>query len=266
MEFLDELRDKVLALVESGSVRSLDGHLVTRRTGLARIGLQQAESELSAARFRLAAMWGNPSPQFTEAVGDLERRHPIPDIDTILQLAEDSPVTARWDAEVARGQAALSLAKANRVPDLNLGAGARWQENRNEPDYLVDIEISLPLFDRKQGDIREAHYNLARARAGKSAAETASSEVIAESYFALSEADARRLTLREEILPATRATFAAYRVAQSHIESLGDLFDARRDVTRAETEYTDALVDYHQALATLESIVGRSLAQVGAPQ
>ena len=126
----------------------------------------------------------------------------------------------------------------------------------------MDIEISLPLFDRKKGDIREAHYNLARARAEKSAAEIVSSEGIAESYFALSEADARRLTLREEILPAARATFEAYRNAPSRMDSLGNLFDARRDLTRAETRYTDALVDYHQALATLESIVGRSLAEV----
>ena len=262
VEFLEQTRDNVLSLVETGSVRSLDGHLVKRRAGLARIKLQQAESDLSVARFKLVAMWGNPSPQFTEAVGDLEQLHPIPDIDTVMRLAQDSPVTARWDAEVARGQAALALAKANRVPDLNLGAGARWEEGQNDPDYLLDIEISLPLFDRKQGDIREAHYNLARARAGKSAAETASSEVIAESYFALSEADARRLTLREEVLPAARATFEAYRIAQSHMESLGDLFDASRDVARAETQYTDALVDYHQALATLESIVGKSLAEV----
>ncbi len=259
--FFEQMRDRVLTLVESGSVRSLEGHLVRRQAGLARIELQRAEFELSTARFRLAATWGNQSPQFTEALGDLERVHSIPDIDTVIQLAQESPVTARWSAVVARGQAALALAKANRVPDLKLGAGARWEEGQNDPDYLVDIEIALPLFDFKQAGVREAHYNLAGARAAKRAAEAAGTESIAESYFALAEADARRLTIREEILPAALATFEAYLIAQNRMEILGDLFDARRDLARAESQYTDALVDYHQALATLESIVGRSLTE-----
>ena len=261
VEFFGEMRDTVLLLVGTGTVRSLDGLQVKRQAGLARIELQQAEAELSVARFKLAALWGNPSPQFTAALGDLERVYSIPDIDTVMQLAQGSPVTARWDAEVARGQAALALAKANRVPDLNIGAGVRWEEGQADPDYLLDFEIDLPLFDRKQGDIREAHYNLARARAEKRAAQAASSEGIAEFYFGLSEADARRLTMREEVLPAARATFEAYRIA-GHMDSLDDLFDARRDLARAEAQYTDALVDYHQALAALESIVGRSLAEV----
>ena len=172
VEFFEDIRDKVQSLVGSGTVRSLDGHQVQRQAGLARIELNRAESELGAARYRLASTWGNTSPTFTEVVGELEQVYEIPELDRVLRLAQESPAAARRQAEVARGEAALSLAKAGRVPDLNLGVGTRWEDGRNDPDYLVDIEIALPIFDTNKGNVREAHYNLAAARAGKASART----------------------------------------------------------------------------------------------
>jgi cobalt-zinc-cadmium efflux system outer membrane protein len=137
----------------------------------------------------------------------------------------------------------------------------RWQQDQADPDYLLDLEIAIPLFDRKKGDVLEARYNLAGVQAEKNAADAASSAAVAEYYFSLLEADARRLTLRDEVLPAARVTFEAYRTAlASGMDRLGDLFDSRRNLVRAEAQYTGALVDFHQALAALESIVGRSLA------
>ena len=41
--------------------------------------------------------------------------------------------------------------------------------------------------------------------------------------------------------------------------TLSDLLDARRDLARAEVQHTEALVDYHQAFAALEGLVGQSL-------
>ena len=79
-------------------------------------------------------------------MGDLEQRYEVPELDRVMQLAQESPATARWQAEVARGEAALSLAKAGRVPDLNVGVGTRWEDGQNDPDYLVDIEIDLPIL------------------------------------------------------------------------------------------------------------------------
>ena len=67
-----------------------------------------------------------------------------------MALAQSSPAIVRWDAELARGQAALRLAKARRVPDVKYGLGARWQHDSDRRDYLMDFEVSLPIFDRNQ--------------------------------------------------------------------------------------------------------------------
>lgn len=262
VEFLEETRDRVAPFVESGFVGTVESHRIARQIGLARIELERAESELAAARFRLAATWGNPSPRFTEAVGDLEPVGPVPDIATVLQLAQQGPAGARWDAELARGRASLALAKAERVPDLTVGVGTRWETDVNARDYLVEFQIPLPILDRNQGSILEARYELAGAQAARRAAAAASSEEIATSYYALTESVARSATLRDEIVPAARAMFQAHSMAfESEVRQAADLIDARRDLARAEVEHIEALVDSHQALAMLERLVGQSLQQ-----
>jgi cobalt-zinc-cadmium efflux system outer membrane protein len=261
VELLEQTRDRVATLIQTGLMRSIEIHEITRQLGLARIDLKQAETAQATARFLLAATWGGGLPRFTEAVGDLEQVRPVPDLDRVLDLARQGPARARWDTERERGQAALDVAKAGRVPDLKWGVGVRWEEDLDERDYLVDLEIGLPVFDLKQGDIREARYGLARVEAESRAAEAASNAAIAELYYRLSEAEARCSTMGAEVLPASRAAFDAFRAGfDSQTASLGDLLDAARDLARAEIDRTDALVAYHQARAALEGAVGQSLA------
>jgi cobalt-zinc-cadmium efflux system outer membrane protein len=260
VEHLEQMRDRVSTLVETGAMRALESHQVARQVGLARIDLQRAESELAIARFRLAATWSNESPRFTEAVGDLEQVVSVPEIETVIELAQSSPAIARWDAEFERGEAAVALAKARSVPDITVGGGVRWQENVDERDYLVDVEIALPIFDRKQGEIREAQFNMARSKAAKESAEAMSREMIAEFYYQMTASRTVSMTMAEEVVPSARAAVESLRRAvEVEPARLGDFLDARRDLARAEVEYTDALVEYHQALAGLEGIVGHSL-------
>jgi cobalt-zinc-cadmium efflux system outer membrane protein len=242
-------------------MRSVEQHQIGRQLGLARIELHRAQIELDAARLLLASTWDNPSPRFTEAVGELEPVAPPPDLETVLGLAEGGPALARWDAELERSNAALALAKSGRVPDVTYGVGVRWEDDIDERDYLVEVQFALPIVDRKQGDIREARYGIARAADARRAAEAATRELVAESYYALAESDARRATLAAEVVPGARAAFEAFRVAfESRPDQVGDLLDARRDLARAEVDYVEALVDCHRARAALEGLIGRGLA------
>ena len=85
-------------------------------------------------------------------------------------------------------------------------------------------------------------------------------ELIAEFYYQMTEGRAVSATMAEEVVPAARAAFESLqRGFAVDPDRLDDLLDARRDLARAEIQYTNALVDYHQALAGLEGIVGHGL-------
>jgi outer membrane protein, heavy metal efflux system len=259
--FLETLQGTVTGLVETGALRSLEVHEVARRLGEARIELAAAHGDLQAARFHLAATWGAPVPRFTEATGDLEPPAALPPIEVVLDRARQSPPIARWDAELARSEAQLSLARADRVPDLRIGAGVRWEDDPNVRDYLVDVEVALPILDRKQGDRREAGHAVARARAGMAYAAAAHGAVVAEAYYAVQAGAERAQRIEREVLPAARAILQSQeRGVELGPTSLDDLLDARRDLARTEDEHAQALVDYHQARALLEGLVGSSVA------
>ena len=126
----------------------------------------------------------------------------------------------------------------------------------SDPDQLTRnfAEIRPPFTPD------EAKARAAGAKSGREATRAATSRGIAEFYYRVLESEAAGRTLRDEILPATRKSLEAHRLGfANQVSSLDDLLDARKDVARAEIDFVDALVAYHQALAALEEIVGASL-------
>jgi len=260
LEFVEGLRGIVLQRVTRGALGSVKAHQAERRVARERIDLRRAESELAVARHRLVATWGSRSARFTEAIGDLEQMKPIPDAETVMDLTQHSPTLAGWDSELARRQAAIALARAERLPEITAGAGVRVDGGSGENELLVDLEISLPIFDRKQGDILEARCNLAKAHAEQKDVEAAIHEAIVEVYQDLAASHYEAVTLRDELLPAARATYGAIQHGfEQGALKLGDLVDAQRDLVRAELQYVDTLVDYHEMLATLEGLIAQPL-------
>lgn len=259
--FLEDLDARVGDLVERGVIRRLEIHSVARRLGLARIDQARARAELTTARYRLAASWGGTEPRFAEARGGLDAVREVPPLPELLEVARRSPSIVRWDVEQVVSQARLDAAKASRFPDLQLGAGIRWEDDIDDSDLLVDLEISLPIFDRKQGDIREAEHGIDRARVERRAAEAELGVSIAEAYGRVQEGLVAAAAYRDEVLPAARAALEAQRlgVESRAVDTLDDLIDARRDIARATVDESDALVAYHQSYAVLQALVGRGL-------
>ena len=263
LEGAEELSRIVSVMVTEGAMRTIESHQIARRVARVRIWLRRAQCELVAARHRLAATWGSRSPEFAVALGNLEQMKPIPDFDTVMNLSYENPAIGRGDAEITRWQAALALAMAERLPDVTIGAGIRLDHGPDENRLLFDLEIPLPIFDRKQGDMGEARSNLAKARAEKQAAEIAVHDAVAESYEQLAAAHYEAITLREELLPAARAECSALRAGFGQGgATLNKLLGAERDVIRAEEQYIDALVAYHVMLAVVEGLIGQPLAGV----
>jgi cobalt-zinc-cadmium efflux system outer membrane protein len=260
VEYIEKLHAAAEQMVEMSSLGRMEMQLIVRRRGLARIDLGSAEAQLAAARFGLAAIWGSSPPDFDTAVGDLEPAGPIPSIDAVLEMAKGSPSTERWEAEVERSRAELSLSRSGAVPDLEVGLGYAWEDNSSPPDYILDFQIDLPLFNRNQGSIQAANSELQRTEARREAAEAVDARLIAQMYYELSERAARSSILGEEVIPAVRAAVATSRLAfEGQAQGLADVLDSRRDLAKAEMRRTEALVDYRQTLAELEHLIGQPL-------
>ena len=258
VELAEETRRAVTERVKAGKEPQLQASKTDGELEVARIAAMQAENDLKVARRRLAAMWGSQTASFDAVSGALDAvPEALPEADAVAALLPRNPDLARWDAELQLRQAALSAAKAERVPNLSAGIGYhQYQEDETEA-LSVEVALPLPLFDRNQGNVAAAEHRLAQAEAQRRAEETALSAELAATYADLASVHGRVLALRTRVVPAMEAAFEAAREGyrQGKFAFL-DMIDAQRGLFEAQDALLDALVDYHTAVSDLQGLTG----------
>lgn len=252
--------DAVGKRVIAGKVSPVEETKAKLEASAARIEAEQAIRELESTRKRLSAFWGNATPRFTEASGDLELLVVMPSLNALEQRARSSPERMRAIAEVARRGALLDGEKAKRYPDFTLGAGVKRTLGTRENLPLFTISMPLPIFDRNQGSVREALKRVDKARDEQSTIETRLQSELGQTYERLKAIEMELTTLREELLPGAKSAFDAATTGYQ-LGKFGflDALDAQRTLFRTNQQYVRALAEYHRATTDLERLTGEPL-------
>jgi cobalt-zinc-cadmium efflux system outer membrane protein len=266
LELARQTRDGVDERVKAGRVSPLELTKASIELANVRIEWNRARNELKAARQRLATTWGGLQPRFASARGRLDTVAEIPSQESLDLLIRRNPDVARWAQEMEHRLAALSVERSGRIPDLTLSVGARRFFETDDQAAMVGLALPVPLFDRRQGSVREAGYRLAQAGWRAREAEARTVAVLAESYAALASARTEALSLQQEIVPAAQQVFAAAREGyrQGKFGYL-EVLDAQRTLFETRARLLEALGRYHRAMATVESLVGTPLDALAEP-
>lgn len=223
----------------------------------ARLALNQSESELRNSRRRLASLWGNTAPNFSEASGDVEALVEPPNAEAILVRLASSPQLRRAQRELERRKSLVTLEQARSVPDFTLSLGMKRSLDVPGEQALVALKIPLPIFNRNQGNLQEALRREDKAAEELQATQTALS---ATALQALENVSARRRDadlLRTEVLPGARSTYEAATIGFENGKfSFLEVLDAQRTLITAKSQYLIALANFHRAQAELESLIG----------
>jgi cobalt-zinc-cadmium efflux system outer membrane protein len=223
----------------------------------ARVTLNQSESELRNSRRRLASLWGNTAPSFTEASGDVEQLPVVPTADLIVGRLENAPQLRRAQRELERRKALVTLEQARSVPDFTVSLGVKRNLELPGEQALVALKVPLPIFNRNQGNLQEALRREDKAAEELQATQTALS---ATALQALENVNARRRDadlLRQEVLPGARSTYEAATIGFENGKfSFLEVLDAQRTLIAAKSQYLIALANFHRAQAELESLIG----------
>lgn len=229
----------------------------------AKIRAGRARRELEAARKGAAATWGSTNPRFTKAEGSLDILSPVPPYDHIAGYVSRNPDIARWAAEMEEREAALSLEKADAVPDPFVSGGYRRIAENDDNAFVVGLSIPIPILNRNQGGILEARRRISKGEEEKRNAEVTVSSFLAAAYKDLSAAYEEAETLRDGVLPAAEgayeSVFEGYREGKF---SLLDVLDAQRTVFDTELQYIQALRAYHHSLADVERLTGTPIGEI----
>jgi cobalt-zinc-cadmium efflux system outer membrane protein len=248
--------------VDAGGASPVERSRARVELETSRIDLDQRRRVLLAERQRLAAMWGSSSPQFARAVGDMEALAPPPEWSDVLLLVEESPELRRRQVELELRRATLALERARGVPDLTVGAGARWLEETGDGALLFGLGLPLPVFDRNRAGARAAETRIAQADAERGATAIALEAAVARAYQELAASHSEANALRDEVLPEAERAFTTARDAyRQGLLRLTDVLDTERTLFELRGRRVDALARYHAAVADLEALLGAPLAQ-----
>ena len=246
--------------VSAGASSSLDATRARVALGRASIERASAARTLEEARAELAAKWGDGHPGFERVAGELGVPAGVPDVDTLLGELPHNPDVARWKSESGEREATLALERAQRVPDVTVGAGGRYFADNDDAALVFEVAVPLPLFDRNTGAIAAADARVAKAREEARAAEIAAATALRSAWSQLASAHEQASTLREQVVPDAEASrrdaLEAYRSGGLR---LLDVLDTQRTVFELRVQYLDAVEEFYAAAADIERLTARPL-------
>ena len=222
-----------------------------------RLLLLQARSDLTMARQRLAATWGDAGALFESVVGDLSLLPALPSLTALTRALVNSPVMLRERSALGRRQALLEVERRRRIPDVTVSLGVKRAEELARDQAVLGLSIPIPLFDRNQGNVLETLRRTDKARDELVATELHLTVALAQAHAGLSVARQTVDALRSEILPGAHT---AYDVVTRGFE-LGkfnflEVLDAQRTLIQAELQHLRALSDAHRAAVEIERLLG----------
>ena len=220
----------------------------------------KTKNDLEAARSRLAASCGIAAPLFERAEGSLEALDRIPGLENLSALLPESPDMDRWKAEVEKRRAEIQLKDAGAVPDVTLSAGPRYFNENHNKAFVVGFSVPVPLFNRNQGDRREARCSLSKAEEDQRAAALKARADLAQAYQECSLSFSMAATLRDKVLPGAHRAFESaqegYRQGKFNYLMV---LDAQRTLFELKRQHIDALAEYHTAKTALERLTGQKI-------
>lgn len=255
-----DVRQATAERVKAGKVPPLEETKAAVQVAAARIARDCARSDLDAARKRLAASWGEALPVFKEVGGNLDAVKDVPPVETLAAAVDTTPETARWLDEVALGRELMALAKAERIPDVEVSVGIRRFEEDGSQAGVAGLSVPLPVFNRNTGGISAAKHQVIRAEYEQWAARLRVTTELAEAYNRLTTARAEALTTKGELLPGAQQAFDAAHIGYREGKfGYLEVLDTQRTLSEAKARYLTVLAAYHKAAMDVERLTGIQL-------
>ena len=223
-----------------------------------RVALTQAQSELRNARRRLSSLWGNASPRFSEAQGNVDMLPAVPARESIELRLGTSPSVQRAQLELERRKSLVNVEQSKTVQDVTVSVGIQRREEAQHEQMRFGISIPIPLFNRNQGNLLEALRREDKARDELVATRIALSSDV---YQVIERLGARRQEvdlLRTEVVPGAKSAYEAATIGFENGKfSFLEVLDAQRTFFSAKSQYLNALAAVHRAVTDLEGILGQ---------
>ncbi|MDP2225756.1 TolC family protein [Nitrosomonas sp.] len=248
--------NSVTERVRGGKVAPIEETRVRVGLSTTRIEYEQAQRDLTSARKRLALLWNNSSPQFSKALGNLETLIAPPNLQMLEERVLSNPMAQRAMKNIEQRKALLEVEQTRRIPNLTVNAGVVNYALVGGNTAIASVMVPLPLFDRNQGNIKDAYQRVDKAMDEQATMELRLKTELTQSYEAMSAAWNEINILRDEILPGAKSAFHVMRRGYELGKfGLLELLDAQRVLFQNQVLYVRALANYQRLVNDIERLI-----------
>ena len=261
-----DLAKKVYAAIEkrvhAGAASPLDLTKARVEVAKEKIEMQRNQRDLKSARIDLAATWGSQQEQFDQVKGDFSTIPVLPSVEALSERIAQNPHVARWAVEITQRRAKIEYEESRSISDIRIGVGVRHSNELDDVAAVFNISIPLPVFDRNQGGVNRADYELERAHQLKRAAEIRINTMLSKFYQKLTAAFEEIKALETELLPAAKQAYDDTHTAftEGKVGYL-QVLDAQRTLFDARNQRLEALVTYNDIAIEIEVLIGQPISK-----
>jgi cobalt-zinc-cadmium efflux system outer membrane protein len=260
----DEVYQLQLRQVAAGEAAGYEPLQLYAQAVQARNALALAQANYRANWRQLAAAIGRPDLPPSPLSGSVELAAPVID----AEAARERIVEAHTDILTARNrilqaQTNLHLQKLNRVPDLTTNAVFQYDNLARLNQFNLQLGLPLPVWDRNQGNIRSAEFQISSNTAALTATQN---DLMSRLADAIGRYEANRIAVtnyREKVLPALTQAYQGlirrYQQEPADIPggkvAFNDIVVAQQNLAQAIQTYLSALTAQWQAVIDLGSLL-----------
>jgi len=213
---------------------------------------------LAQDREALSSMLALPSSDIA-ATETIDPSTELPQLEEFLAKTAERPDCKAAKQYLAVADAALSLEKANGVPNVTVGAEYASFGPTYEPLAGVNVSMPIPLYDRNEGDIEKARINtLQAANLYEKTLRMAKADVI-QSYEAVQSRQNVYKAMREGFSTAKELKEKQEKIFALKGMSVLELLDAQKSYREYQRNMTQSLVELQIVKARLKLNSGLSL-------
>lgn len=252
------LAEEVLAAArarhEAGQVPRLEVNLAEAEVARAQSQIAAEQVGTSRTRSELALALGLPSATSLRPSGKLADRALLDGAASNVG-ADHRPDVLASLSDVRAADAEVSLAEAQRLPDLAFTAGYAREEDANI--VTAGVSVSLPLFNPRTGAVAEARARRNRARIEAEIKKAAASAQIEGARAAYAAAVEALRAIEDDVLPSVleneKLTYESYRAGKI---GLATLLQVRREALETRRAYLDSLLGASEAATDVAAAQG----------
>jgi len=262
LDLATKLKNIVQQRFELGDVAELEVIQTDVEMARAQAEYDGAAQSQKSAEVQLSALLSAPLDQPPVLQGRLDSLPQAPEFPRVNELAlQSNAEVQRTSQELAAEQSRNGLARAQRIPNVDLQAGV---DLNAPPDFQVgprgQIGVALPVFYHGQGEVAASSARVGFLQLSLQAQKNNATSQASAAYYDYVAKQTQASQYSSKIVPETvkleQMSEDSYRSGKSNLLSV---IDSQRRLNEVRRAYLDNLFAVQSSFASLEEVLGAPL-------